>query len=50
MGTAAKAAIRVRMEAWRQWRSGVRRRKEIGMSHEEQDRGTGLGEPRAMRA
>lgn len=29
MGTAAKAAIRVRMEAWRQWRSGVRRRKEI---------------------
>lgn len=42
MGTAAQAAIRVRMEAWRQWRSGVRRRKEIGMNHGEPGRrGTG---------
>lgn len=42
-GTAAKAAIRVRMEAWRQWRSGVRRRKEIGMNHGEQSRRRGIG-------
>ena len=42
MGAAAQAAIRVRMEAWRQWRSGVRRRKEIGMNHGEPGRrGTG---------
>ena len=43
MGTAAKAAIRVRMEAWRQWRSGVRRRKEIGMNPEERGRRSGTG-------